>query len=133
MDDNTKGGLTQFWGTFHRDPLRAQRFQTFGSQIETVDSLKTEKLSYDFLLKALRDSKVRAAKDHGKKFRSEPVPFFVICFVQSNVEDSDHQRERIELLAKTANFFSYAEVLYRVSQKNVNNFYECSASLRSQK
>ena len=30
-----------------------------------------------FLLKTLRDSKVMAAKDHGKKFRSKPSASFV--------------------------------------------------------
>ena len=28
MDDNAKGGLTQFWEILYRDSLHAQRFQT---------------------------------------------------------------------------------------------------------
>ena len=28
MDDTAKGGMTQFLGTFYRDSLRTQRFQT---------------------------------------------------------------------------------------------------------
>ena len=34
MDDTAKGGLTQFLGTFCRDSLRAQRFQTLISLFE---------------------------------------------------------------------------------------------------
>ena len=33
-------------------------------------------LFYDFLLKTITDRKVRAAKDHGKKFRSRPAASF---------------------------------------------------------
>ena len=35
-----------------------------------------KKLSYDFWFKTLRDSKVRAAKDHGKRFRSRLASSF---------------------------------------------------------
>ena len=45
--------------------------KTFGSQIENK-----EKLSYDLWFKTLKDSKVRVAKDHGKKFRSRLASSF---------------------------------------------------------
>ena len=72
-------------GTFYHDSLRAltykklitSLFEDFGSQIETVDSLKTEEatVSYDIWLK-LREGKVRAAMDNGKKLRSKLAASF---------------------------------------------------------
>ena len=43
---------------------------TFGSEIETDGSLKIEEAILRVLAKKIKrsDSKVRAAKDHGKKF-----------------------------------------------------------------
>ena len=38
--------------------------------------LEKEKLSHDLWLKTLRNSKVRAAKDHGKKFQSRLAASF---------------------------------------------------------
>ena len=35
-----------------------------------------KKVSYDFYLKTLINSKVKVTKDHGKKFLSSPVPSF---------------------------------------------------------
>ena len=59
-------------GTFYRDSLRTQRFQTVITSLfedTWAGSLKVENwLSYDLLIKPSRSSKVRAAKDHGKKF-----------------------------------------------------------------
>ena len=49
---------------------------TSRSQIENKGYFKVEKLFYDFWFKTLRDSKVRAAKDHGKRFRSRLVASF---------------------------------------------------------
>ena len=54
--------------------------KTVGSQIKNEGSLKLKKVSYDFWLKTLSDSKVRAAKDHGKKFRNKMAAFFSVTF-----------------------------------------------------
>ena len=48
---------------------RLHYLKTFQSQLETTGFKGQKKLCYDFWLKTWRDSKVRAAKDQGKKFR----------------------------------------------------------------
>ena len=84
MDDTAKGGLTQFYELLTVIPCAPKDsnlnnivicpgyLKTVGSQIKNEGSLKLKKAqSYDFWLKTLRHSKVRAAKDHGKKFRTK--------------------------------------------------------------
>ena len=44
--------------------------------METEGFLKIEKLFHDFWLKTIRDSKGKAAKGHGKKFRSRLASSF---------------------------------------------------------
>ena len=48
----------------------------FWSQIKNEKSFKYKKVSYGFYLKTLINRKVKTAKDHGKKFFSNPVASF---------------------------------------------------------
>ena len=71
--------------------LPTSLFDAIWSQIENKVSLKVEELSYDFLFKALREGKVRVAKDHGKKFRKGQPPLLAessiaVTFAMSGCE-----------------------------------------------
>ena len=86
IDDSVKGGLTQFWERFTNDSLHAKilkmsitllfediwvsnwkwgLFENRGSYLTIFNWFKT-----------LRDSKVRTAEYHGKKFRSRLASSF---------------------------------------------------------
>ena len=53
-------------------------------------------LSYDFWFKTLRDSRVRAAKDHGKKFRSRQATSFSGILHSSFIGYKIRNLDRIE-------------------------------------
>ena len=51
-------------------------WRLLGLKLKTKTLPSLEKLSYNFCLKTLRDNKVKAAKDHSKKFQSRLAASF---------------------------------------------------------
>ena len=98
--------------------------------------MKVEKLFYDFWCNTLRDSKVKVAKDHGKKFRSRLASSFseivhgnygslatpartitvitvlTVCLERDSVKESSYQEvpKMQFLLVLDINFQSYGNI-----------------------
>ena len=88
IDDTTKGCLSDSTsGTFYHDSLHAQRFQTLITSLFEGISVSNfiggicrgrGSLLMNFSFERHETTKLRAAKNHGKKFRSELDPSFSV-------------------------------------------------------